>query len=59
MTISTPGNAVDGTIAAVVFPAVKVALGGTGELHIFINKCGKSDLNLSVMCTSKSKKIRI
>jgi hypothetical protein len=33
MTISTPGNAVDGTIAAVVFHAVEVA-NGTVELHI-------------------------
>ncbi len=32
MTISTPGNAVDGTIAAVVFHAVAVA-NGTVELH--------------------------
>jgi hypothetical protein len=32
MTISTPGNAVDGMIAAVVFPAVEVA-NGTVELY--------------------------
>ncbi len=32
MTISTPRNAVDGMIAAVVFPAVAVA-NGTVELH--------------------------
>ena len=32
MTISTPGNAVDGTIAAVVFAAVEVT-NGTVEVH--------------------------
>ena len=32
MTISTPGNAVDGTIAAVVFAVVEVA-NGKVELH--------------------------